>query len=107
MCCTQTYCKDAERTITAHAVVWNGNTIHADMDFIIIIWHGSVRDKEMILDGNDMQEVALKKSHHYNIQYIEHQQPVDIDSIQLHIHTLCIQYKVLVKMSQYAKINQN
>lgn len=75
MCCTQTYCKDAERTITAHAVVWNGNTIHADMDFIIIIWHGSVRDKEMILDGNDMQEVALKKSHHYNIQYIEHQQP--------------------------------
>lgn len=29
----------------------------------------------MVLDGNDMQEVALKKSHHYNIQYIEHQQP--------------------------------
>lgn len=71
MCCRQTYSKAAEPTIMAHA----GNTIHADMDFIIIIWHGSVRDKVMILDGNDMQEVALKKSHHYNIQYIEHQQP--------------------------------
>lgn len=43
---------------SAYTTVRNGNTIHTDMDHILILWHGSAMDRLYIILDKYMHEVT-------------------------------------------------